>query len=175
MRSGNKIEPRLKPHYVGVEPKVKPYIDLYKRMAKEHGIKFTKKITVGFTDIQEGKVVGICFYGKNFREIDVDTKMWAHYSSTTREDLLFHELTHCLCNRGHDYGDGEAYPTVDMEDLMDWFQKYFPKPFYEAKPGHYVDGCPLSIMYTHVVADSCMRDHSKEYFKEMFNRCNPYR
>ena len=170
------IEPRNKPIHVGIDPRAKPLIRQYVDLAKTHGVKFTRRLTVGFTDIKAesgggSRVVGICFYGKNFREIDIDNNQWNTHSPISLKNLIFHELTHCLCGRGHDYGDGEAYPSIEIEEILSFLNRW---PFYAAKPGRYADGCPLSIMYTHVLSDRCLEEHQKDYFKEMFNRCSPW-
>jgi len=175
MRSSHKIEPRLKPHYVGIDPRVKSLIREYVNLARQHGIRFTRPITVGFTDINTGigdgnKVIGICFYGKNFREIDIDNRAWNMYPADIKEELVRHELTHCLCGRGHDYGNGEQYPSVEVEEIIDLFRKW---PFYVQRPGRYSDGCPLSIMFPYVLSQKCIQSHRRQYYKEMFNRCSP--
>lgn len=162
---------RLAPHYKGVDSKAYDLALEYIRLAENNHIKFTKPITLGFTNIPSSGVVGICWYGKNFREIDIDRKQWERSSQIHRENLLFHELTHCLCGRTHDFGDGEEYPDPEIEKAVEFLYEW---PFYLKRAGVYSDGCPLSIMYTRVMPERCMATHRTEYLKEMFNRCNPW-
>lgn len=166
-------EPRLTPHFKGIDVKALPLTVEYVKLAQKSNVIFTKPlpITIGFNDINSGMTVGVCFYGKDFREIEIDNKEWFSKSGITRKTLLFHELTHCLCGRDHDYGDGQEYPSVGiMENIEEMLNGW---PFYKASPGRYIDQCPLSIMYPYVVSDRCLKIHEKEYFKEMFNRCQP--
>jgi hypothetical protein len=170
-----KIKPRFKPIHIGVDRDLQPELIEYVKLAKNNGIKFKRPITMGFADIDvvmgTGRVVGICFNHSRFKEIDIDKKQWKDHSEISRKNLLFHELTHCLCGRGHDYGDGERYQPLEIEKVLDFIHNW---PFYVPRPGRYVDGCPLTIMYTHVLPDSCLQIHQTEYFTEMFNRCNPW-
>jgi hypothetical protein len=168
---GPKIKPRMTPMFTGVDSRAYPLAFEYVVRAYKNGIKFTRPISIGFADINQGAVVGICFRGTNFREIVVDNKAWKDTPYGVKKELLFHELTHCLCNRGHDYGDGKSYPPTELDWLVDIFHR---KPFYMKLPGRFEDGCPSSIMYPYVLSQSCLSLHGKEYMKEMFNRCDPY-
>lgn len=166
-----KIKSRPHPHYKGVDSRAQSLLDEYIKLANQNNIKFTKPISIGFTKIKEEQVVGICYYGKDFREVEIDLTEWNDRSEITRKSLLFHEFTHCLCSRDHDYSDGKKYPAIDVDRLFGFIEKL---PFFRPKPGYYVDGCPLSIMHPQVITDDCMNDHKKEYMGEMFHRCRPY-
>lgn len=157
------------PEHVGIDPEFMPIMRLYKDFAEDRHIKFTNPVTIGFSNIRRGNVVGVCTYGKNFREIDIDRKFWKRSSKIARKTLLLHEITHCFCARGHDYAEGKVYVDPE-EDLFDFSHV----PFFQKRPGFFLDGCPISIMYPYIVDDQCVRDHSKEYSNEIFERCRPY-
>lgn len=169
-------EPRKTAHYTGIDPKVFPIMVKYALLARKHDIAFRRDISVGFTDIGDGPTVGICFYGKNFREIEIDNKEWNTSSEITREQLLFHELTHCLCGRDHSFinkdGDLQEYPSVGFEEFLTNITTKWP--FYLPLPGRYVDGCPTSYMFPHVLHDQCVIRHKEEYLEEMFYECEPW-
>lgn len=142
----------------------------YESLAIGNGIKFTHHPTMGFNTIKKKKgyynVIGPCTYGKNFREIDADIDFWNKSSDQTRRVLLYHELTHCLCDRDHDYKNGIKYPdadTVKGNIIMEFME-----------PGVLKDGCPMTIMYPYILSDKCSFAHWNMYIKEMFNRCIPY-
>lgn len=170
-----------KPEHVGIDKELNPYVNEYKDLASKRNIKFTKSVSMGFTDIRakdKGKnVVGLCTYSKEFREIDIDRKYWVKSTKETRKTLIFHEMTHCLCGRPHDYGEGKEYPNPVVEAAMAAVYKVLGsmnEPFWHRQPGFYMDGCPLSIMYPIVVSDDCVDNHWEEYEQEMLNRCVPY-
>lgn len=168
---GHKIKPRLAPVYKGIDARAYPLISDYVLRAKKHHVRFTKPISIGFTDINNGGVVGTCFYGKNFREIEIDNHEWFSHTELNREELIFHELTHCLCSRRHDYADGKEYTPIPLEKLDQIFHDW---PFYAPLPGRYKDECPLSIMFPHVLSLKCIKAHREEYLNEMFDRCKPW-
>lgn len=169
------------PEHKGVDKELLSYVNKYKDLAAKRNIKFTKEVSMGFTDIQakdKGRnVVGLCTYSKDFREIDIDRKYWVKSTKETRRTLVFHEMTHCLCGRPHDYSDGKEYPGPIVEAVMSLMRKMWNspnEPFWHRKPGFYMDGCPLSIMYPIVLDDDCVDDHWDDYQSEMLNRCVPY-
>jgi hypothetical protein len=163
-----------KPAYVGIDNDLKPLVSEYIGLADKYHIKFTHEVSMGFTELHRGLAVGLCTYQKNFREIDVDRNYWDRISEIQRKMLLFHELTHCLCTRRHDYLNGESYEEDKLEKLLNIFHKYDPKNFFEVQPGYFEDECPLSIMHPVVISDKCAEAHMDEYLEEMFNRCKPY-
>jgi hypothetical protein len=171
-----KLKDRFTPHYIGIDSRAKPIVYDYVKLAQSHDIKLTKPVTVGFTNIKAGQVIGVCYrnWGRSIREIDLDTGWWNENSKASRKMLLFHELTHCLCNRPHDYADGTPYESIPIEDTVAWISRWTRKlPFYAALPGRYADGCPLSIMYPRIPSTFCIEHHQREYLDEMFNRCDP--
>lgn len=163
------------PDHVGIDKELAPYDASYRNLALKNSIKFTKPVTIGFSRIKLLKdkkhVIGLCTYGKNFREIDIDIEYWKNASSISRRTLVYHEMTHCLCGRDHDWGEGTAYPDSITEKII---AKIIPLPFYKTPPGFMKDGCPLSVMHPYILSDGCAINHWSEYKKEMFNRCKPY-
>lgn len=159
------------PSYKGINPEFVEIMDLYIELAAKNDVYFSKEVTIGFTDINNGKVVGLCTYGKDFREIDIDRDYWLEATKITRITLLFHEATHCYCGRDHDYGKGDKYLkgfVRYLAELINWeLTRKVPK-------GYYSDGCPKSIMFPVVLPDGCMYKHYLDYTKEMFARCKPW-
>lgn len=165
--------PKFKTHpeYVGVDPKAQKILNEYMWLSKQHQIEFNNVVTIGFKNIDEGNAVGLCNYGGYFREIDVDINYWNHSTNTTHTALLFHELTHCYCNRDHDYGKRSKYPETELgRKIIEIYRLILKVP----KPGFWKDGCPMSLMHPIVVDDGCMINHYDQYVKEMFDRCDPF-
>jgi hypothetical protein len=162
---------KTKPDYEGVDPRTQKLVDEYLWLSTQYHIKFYNKVTIGFRNINEGKVVGFCSNGGFFREIDLDINYWNNSTNTTRTALLFHELAHCYCGRDHDYGKDLKYPETEAlrrERALQWLIEGGPRP------GYWDDGCPVSLMYPMVVDNECMRTHYREYTEEMFDRCKPW-
>lgn len=50
-----------------------------------------------------GDYAGVCYvYSTGEREIEIDTFFWNESSDLAKEELIFHELGHCVLNRDHD-------------------------------------------------------------------------
>lgn len=162
------IREKKEPEYHGVDPEVQPVLDQFLRISSENNIVFNNRVTIGLKNINEGGAVGICNYGKGWREIDVDRSYWESASEATQYALLFHELTHCYCGRDHDFADGKPYKTVkELKEENQNGEKH-------SGGGFYKDNCPTSLMYPIVVDDECLLLHYDDYKKEMLERCEPF-
>lgn len=163
---------KTKPDHVGIDDELRGFETIYKVEAAVHGIKFKTPVTIGFSNIKgkkgKGTIVGLCTYGKNFREIDVDVDFWNKSTWKTKRTLIYHEMTHCMCSRLHTWQNGE-YPEVDSD-----IEVIIDRPFYKDPPGMLSDDCPASIMYPYVVSDECVDKHWSYYQNEMFEKCSPY-
>lgn len=156
------------PEHVGVDPRVKKLVGEFMWLSAQNNISFRRKVTVGLKDINRGNAVGLCTYGGRFREIDIDTNYWNRSSYTSKMTVLFHELTHCYCGRGHTYGKDLSYPETEIARIARAIQWKIEGG---DRPGYWDDGCPSSIMYPIVLDDNCMNAHYNEYVEEMFNNC----
>jgi hypothetical protein len=145
------------PKYNGVDPKAEPLVDEWLSLAEIYGLKFDKSVTVGFMDIDRTGVVGQTNYSLFFREIDLDKTYWEYFTITSRTVLVWHEMTHAYCDRGHDYGPGKEYKKDD-----------------KSGDGFFGDNCPRSLMYPYIIEDSCFLSHGAEYVEDMFQNCDPY-
>lgn len=154
---------KITPEYPGVDPKVALYVDEWLSLAKERGLLFDNVVTVGFKDINRGDVIGMCNYGMGFREVDLDNKFWRESTEISKRALVDHELTHCYCYRGHDFGNGQEYEDAER-DIKDPSKK----------DGFFIDRCPTSLMFPYIVEDRCFLAHYPDYINEVFNRCKRY-
>lgn len=150
------------PEFTGVDPKLEELVKEYKELAKIHGITFKKEVTIGFKKINEGRAIGVTTSARFWREISIDTEFWERSSGAEKTIVLFHELTHAYCDRGHTYGDNKEY----KDDFL--IYSNVENGFYEE------DGCQLSIMYPSLIDKKCIYSHYNEYVAEMFNNCKPY-
>lgn len=59
-------------------------------------------VPITFKPIEQ-KYAGVCLvYVNGYREIRINKIYWESYSREQKEQLIFHELGHCVLNRGHD-------------------------------------------------------------------------
>ena len=160
-------------------PEVRVIVDEFKKLSAQKDIRFTKTVTIGFTKIYRKTVIGLCHYGTDFREIDLDSTYWKNSTWMSKISLLYHELSHCYCKRDHDFGNGEKYvepANFDVRKIVNPTKPFYSGDFcpVELAAGFLEDGCAKSIMYPVLISDNCFIKHYDYYVKEMFNRCTPY-
>jgi hypothetical protein len=147
------------PMYDVSNPHFDKYVNEYKRLAGLKGITFNKKkLTVNFVDgfkKQKKEVVGICeYFGDDRVEILIKRSFYEEAIEREREVLMYHELTHCMCYRDHEY-KGTVY-----------------KKGKENPPGTmFEDGCPKTLIYPTVLTIYCSQQHWDYYLDEMFENC----
>lgn len=155
------------------DPELKVISEEFFHISRHKDLVFSKKVSMGFSDIERGSVIGTCTFGNGFREIDLDKEFWARASWASKVALVYHEMTHCYCERGHDFDEGVLYPDNSIKFFLDRILN--GAPFTPLRPeGYLEDGCPKSIMYPIIVDPFCFERHYKYYVQEMFNRCDPW-
>ena len=75
----------------------------------------TRGVSITFVDSMPGLVVGLCYRSQFHRDITILTSYWSTHSDTSRRNLLFHELGHCVFDREH---TSEVYPDQCPKSLM---------------------------------------------------------
>jgi hypothetical protein len=145
--------------FSGVDPQIEPYVNEWFDLATLYGLKFNNEVTIGFDTINVSNVVAECEYGLGFREITVDPTYWNNMDFTDRMAVLFHELNHCYCNEGHQFGKKHTEYDKDGNNPPE---------------GFFSDSCPKSFMYPYTVYEGCVQRHFTEYVDDMFENCKPY-
>lgn len=92
--------------YPNVDQRLWSYFQNFEIAATERGITadLSKSgIRAVISEIPEEGIAGQCSYGgaRNSRSITIDLEFWNRSSSLYKEYIIFHELGHCLLNRGH--------------------------------------------------------------------------
>lgn len=173
-----KLVPKSRPDYIGVDAAAKPYVDEFFALSKRNNITFKHEVSVGFTKIDHGSVIGVCTYSRQFREVDLDKNFFDKASEKRKKALIFHELTHCYCARSHDFAAGQEYPDgifdIFIEKIKNGVVDKIPWCLAKTPPGYLEDLCPSSIMHPYILEDTCLEQHWEYYIKEMFERCDPY-
>ncbi len=82
------------------------YVESFETEAELRGIYVdvsSMDIQIGFSVIDENNIVGQCLhYTDGHKEIWIDENYWTRLTELEKEYLMFHELGHCVLNRGHD-------------------------------------------------------------------------
>ncbi len=77
---------------------------------------------------QSGNVIGVCqMWSDGYRQIQIDPGFWnnTNVSDARRKALIYHELGHCILNRGHDdaYIPSATYGSIPRS-IMNSYLRY---------------------------------------------------
>lgn len=100
-------------------------------------------IDINFVEKLDNNVVGVCYlYSSGYRKIELSNEYWNKVTELAQEELLFHELGHCVLNRGHN----------------------------DKKIAYQNQSVPESIMYPYVFGNTWYYKQRRiEYIEELFN------
>lgn len=92
---------------------LQPYIDEFKsRLALAGLTPDVSMLTVVFTDSLASNILGSCNMGAQY--VRINRALWQTLNSGHREELIFHELGHCVLNRLHDTTEVGGTPVSIM-------------------------------------------------------------
>ena len=156
--------PRVAHYQKGIDPTFKPYIESYRNIIgeKKYQNKFDN-LSMNFKNL-EGNAVGKCWWLLNGGfEIEVDTSWWYNnmFDSKAKEFLTYHELEHCIRYRMH------TDRKHKIETIVDFFEEIGYYLGIISKSGYLEDGCPASLMHSHVMDYRCREKHYLYYIKEL--------
>jgi len=156
--------PRVVHHQKGIDPTFEPYIESYRNIIGKN--KYQDKfdnLSMNFGKL-EGNIIGRCWWllGGGF-EIEIDYGWWRYNTNDQKalEFLTYHELEHCIRYRMHTDRKKSINNIVDFFEEIGYYIGIIPKP------GYLNDGCPASLMHSHVMDYACREKHYLYYIKEL--------
>ena len=156
---------RVKRAHKGIDPEFKPYIEEFIYISKGKVKKEDfKNLTIGFHNYKPNdSTAGTCWEYGILTEIDISEKWWKENPSIfQRQELVFHELGHCILHRAH------TSPPEYSSGFVSWFEKILFKLKILTKKGYLSDGCPSSIMHPYTLSESCINKNYYYYIDELF-------
>jgi hypothetical protein len=129
---------------VNIEEEFQPYIDSFVNLS----VDLNKPIIIDNLIVRYGnnpdndKYLGVCITGLETPIIEINPNYWVNLNESEKEHVMFHELGHCVLNRGHDEGQ------LLLEDL-----------------GYYI---PKSIMYPYIFSSNVYESNYDYYVNELF-------
>jgi hypothetical protein len=158
------VEVRLFKEYNYIDEEFKPYVQefIYASQGKINERKF-ESFTMGFRTFKSSvSTVDVCH--PIAYEVDISKEWWENtLSQPKRIELVFHELGHCILNRGH-----TQKPIGD--DWLDFFERLgFKIGMFEEKDT-LPDKCPASFMHPYTLSEQCINKHFNYYINELFKK-----
>jgi len=160
------VKIRTYPRKKGKQEILKPYIKEYKQIVKlnKQQKNRLKKLHINILPINDGSVVGRCwYYGSGQLEIVIDKHYWENWTTNEidKQFLVFHELEHCIRYREH------TNPKKEIRNIVDFFERIgYGIGFLNSKQ-NLPDGCPPSLMNSHTLGSDCKSRHYMLYIREM--------
>lgn len=154
--------------FKGKDQDLKPYVDMVAKRLNIQNHPRLKALTLGFVSDrpEDSDTIGQCFYARYpglGPEIEIYYPTWAYRNETGREELILHEIGHCVCWIIHTWEGGfygtskDEVPPSKTEDM-------------EAA-GYFTDGCPKSVIHPTVSGNYCFNKRKNYYYEEISRRC----
>lgn len=121
-----------------VEEEFVPHVEKFKQIYK---VDF--QMLIEWATLEE-KVMGVCYsWSDGHREIQIDDVKWSNLTYEGQEELIFHELGHCVFNLDH---------NEETMSMGDWTK------------------IPVSIMYPYIFGDMpYYSEFSEHYYRQLGN------
>jgi hypothetical protein len=102
-----------------IDPAFKVYVNKWDRTYPDY---LVNDVAMKFSDIAGktdlGEIVGECLFKSDDRTVLIDPDYWATYDEPTREELIFHELGHCVMGLQHNCSLIHEGGTTKPESIM---------------------------------------------------------
>ena len=157
--------PRVTQKQKGIDPVFKPYIESYRNIIGKDKYQYKfDRLSMNFKDLESG-IVGKCWWLINGDfEIEIDPDWWYRnyaFDPIAKEFLAYHELEHCMRYRMH------TDRKKEIRSILDFFEEIGYYLGLLEKPGYLKDGCPASLMHSHVTSYYCRKKHYEYYIQEL--------
>lgn len=97
-------EPTIK-EFSNVDQRLWTYFQNFETEAEKRGYTIdlnTMNVTGEISGIHDGNVIGTCSYGfRRPNAVTIDDAFWNRNGLLSREEVVFHELGHCILERDH--------------------------------------------------------------------------
>ena len=123
-----------------IEAQYLPYVSAFETLHNNQKV----NIKISSAKLEE-TILGVCYtYSDGYRQIKINTEYWPSLSEPARDQLIKHELGHCILGRPHDN------TMIHFDDVK--------------------NEVPKSIMYMYGFGDSSFYSkHLDHYNDELFN------
>ena len=92
-------------NFKDIHPEMRSYFIEFENEANKRGLNFEaelNQLNTKFADIPENGVAGQCrWHSSQPNLVTIDTPFWNNASQSLREWVMYHELGHCILDRGH--------------------------------------------------------------------------
>lgn len=145
--SASACAPKEKQHesFLQVDSSFQAYVSNFEQVAADEGTPLTiTDLMVAFGPTSSLNETGVCEWAENETpRIIVNQRIWNTLSDDDRQEVIFHELGHCVLRRVHQNGEMPAYGGVT--------------------------NIPVSVMYPYRISGTIYRDYMDHYHGELLD------
>lgn len=127
--------------FVNTSPKKAQTNPIFNEFVNSFQAEFNKRVSVPIVlKAIDKQNAGVCLvYSNGYREIQINSLYWDSYSHEQREQLIYHELGHCVLNKDHNNGHlpESSCPMSIMRSFM--FNSYEINECYLPEHNHYME------------------------------------
>jgi hypothetical protein len=106
---------------VSVEAQFQPMVDAFTAEAQAQGnpVVITDLIVQSVQDLPSTDEMGVCSQGAGTTPtIQISQPLWDSLDANGQQELLFHELGHCVLNRVHETSENNGVPVSVMSPVF---------------------------------------------------------
>lgn len=124
-------------HVLSIPQEFAPYYESFLLEARNRGVNlYVDDLEITFHALPD-PTVGRCTKGSATPVVVIDPTAWQSFTTSDREELIFHELGHCLLNRDHIDGTVTLGGVTIPSSVMSTYD--FPGEIYYAYRDYYLN------------------------------------
>lgn len=130
---------------VTIDPALQPYVDQFLIEAQNRGVNIDLQengLIMQFEeDVSTADYSGICRYRIGTNEVGIDKEVWGRLDEVERDRLIYHELGHCVLDRGHrnDKFDNNIWVSLMRGDPLSGIELRMPVCYVWDRTSYYLD------------------------------------
>ena len=114
-----------------------PYVNRFVEYTRENGLNVSTKGLILERKVLDRQTLGVCYLGQ--KTVYINSLYWGRHMTVypySKEQLIFHELAHCLLKRGHKENSMPSSVGDIPSSIM--YPTFFSSHFYLANYSYYV-------------------------------------
>lgn len=114
-----------------VDPGLEPYIAHFQEVSKntKNPVKKIDNLTAKFVDFLPPDTLGRCSLGIYMPMVTINRARWKEMDTVSREQVIFHELGHCILRREHDESGAKTTHGIPIPKSLMSSQKFSSTTF----------------------------------------------
>lgn len=139
--SASSCAPKEKQHesFLQIDSAFQDYVNTFEQVAAQEGTPLTiSDLVISFGTTPSLNETGVCEWTENETpKIIVNQRIWNTLNDYDKQEVLFHELGHCVLRRIHQSGEMSAYNGSTTVPVSVMYPYRIPGTIYRDNMAHY--------------------------------------